>query len=969
MAAMTVEQFWQRLRESELFSDAVLSTLTSQCESSSSEVGDGVTGIAEWLVRQRQLTVYQARALLAGRTQFRFASDFQIQEPRGAAQDWGRRWDAIHRPSGHPLILHLAGTPGAAQRLRDHRPWTVAAQLDAYYGTVEQATQTAGLSELPLGVTVRSLLRKQKSFAFDEVCEIGVQTCLALIEMHARGEIHGHLAPDEIVIDANRHVTLLRHPGWMPRKNEGSGLKTLTVEQAVYSAPELAATDSIHDVLTDVYALGCVFYELLTGRLPFAGNSVEEIMRKHAQEPIVPVHEGVDVPPQVHQMVSFMMAKRRSIRHTSLIDVREQLIKFLPPGWQPPKKVLRDTEGTFRGRMTRDIGDSRATVERSQSLRERVPRSTEVHSASASPETAETGVRLQGLEKSIRTSGSVNLIAKRRSQRPTSRWTWILAGVVGSVLLIGVVILLWGGDDSAGTSPRSSSNGSPAGDPSAVTQTSIPEKPADNVAETDLASHSVELIEDDGSTPWESPTSGRPLSLEHVPAGAQFFLFVRPATLLSTQEGQRLWQVLEMETRLADWFAGVPVSWQSVESLLVAWVPREEGLPGILVQCRLQPDQVTTLRQSWTEPATDSHGEFGDLGAWHVRLLASEPQLAILGARDLVEEAMSTEETVLSRPLARLASKTDSDRAVTVFGSPRFLDDPARWTPRWSALRDPLLLFLGEKADAVAWSLALDDREAYLEWRVLYAADESLAARERWMPRQMSELASRVERLLGQTPIDPHWQPLALRLPRMLQLVAEQTRSASDDGSLLTNAVLPPEAIHNLTLAGERLISQLAMGDGPNENARGENPASQPAIRWEDLLSRPMTLTIPQQSLDAVVQELAGLVRDDAKNSAFQIEVRGEDLQKDGITRNQQIRNLRLQDKPLREILTELVRRANPVAVSSVQQPEQKLVWVPAPDQGDEGRRVWITTRTTALQKGLQLPKEFMEVGEPPTLK
>lgn len=969
MAAMTVEQFWQRLRESELFSDAELAALTSQCESLRSEIGDGVTGIAEWLVRQRQLTVYQARALLAGRTQFRFANDFQIQEPRGAVQDWGRRWDAIHRPSGHPVILHLAGTAWAAQRLRDHRPWTVAAQLDSYYGTVEQATQTAGLSELPLGVMVRSLLRKQKAFAFDDVCEIGVQTCLALIEMHARGEIHGHLAPDEIIIDTNRHVTLLRHPGWMPQKNEGSGLKALSLEQAVYGAPELAATDSIHDVLTDVYALGCVLYEMLTGRLPFAGSSVEEIMRKHAQEPIVPVHEWVDVPPQVHQMVSFMMAKRRSVRHTSLIDVRDQLIKFLPPGWQPPKKVLRDTEATFRGRIARDPDESRTTVEQSQPVRDRVPRGLDFQSSSASPETAEKRVRLKGLDTSIQASGSVDLIAKRRSQRPIGRGTWILAGVIAGVLMIGVVILLWGGDDSAGTSSKSSSGVFPAGDPSAVTPTSIPEKPVDNVAETDPASQSVERIEDDGRTPWESPTSGRPLSLEHVPAGAQFFLFVRPATLVSTQEGQRLWQVLEMESQLADWFAGVRISWTNVESLLVAWVTREEGLPGVLVQCRLQPEQMTTLRQSWTEPTTDSHGEYGNLGAWHVRLLASEPQLAILGARDLVEEATSTEETVLSRPLARLVTKTDSDRAVTIFGSPRFLDDPTRWTPRWSALRDPLLLFLGEKADAVAWSLALDDQEAYLEWRVLYAADESLAVRERWMPRQMSELASRVERLLGQTPIDPHWQPLALRMPRMLQLVAEQTRSAADDGSLLTNAVLPPEAIHNLTLAGERLIAQLAMGAGPNENGREENPVLQPAMSWEELLSRPITLSIPQQSLDAVVQELAGLVRDDAKNSAFQIDVRGEDLQKDGITRNQQIRNLRLQDKPLREILTELVRRANPVAVSSVQQPEQKLVWVPAPDQGDAGRQVWITTRTTALQKGLQLPKEFMEVGEPPTLK
>lgn len=971
---MTPDQFWQQVRESELLNAAEIEKLTQELSHSADATANATT-LAEWLVRQRLLTVYQARALLAGRTQFRFAGAFQIQEPRGVSQDWGRRWDAIHRGTGHPLILHLAGVESAASHLRDHSAATFGEHLDVYYGTVVHGAQTAGLSELPSGSTVRNLLRKQKQLRFDEVCEIGVQACVALIEMHARGEIHGHVAPEEIMVDTNRHVTLLRHHGWVGEEIAEGGLAKIALERAPYCAPELAAVDSTQDALTDVYALGCVFYEMLTGRTPFPATSVEEILRKHAQESIVAVHQLADAPEAFHQMISFMMAKRRSVRHTSLIDVQNQLARFLPPGWSPPKKAVRETERGFRASWSKpSLGGSRRIesgeaggappmTERSSpemSSEQTEPKQKDV---SRPPGASDPADLLRGIAVTRERTDYASV--KRRFRGNGGRWSWEILGLVSFCLAAGVFYLLWRvgeQDQQSAASPKHNTTSSSTA-PVEVTRERASTDPAADLIPT------VALVDDDGQTPWQSPTSGVPIVISHQPAGAQFFMFLRPASLLASTEGQRLWKVLDADRQMSRWFANWPVAIADLESILVSWTPRDNGSASALVQFRLQAEQVAKLRNVWTQLPSDSHGEHGVLGDWHVRLLADDPTLVLLGTRETVEEATQADESILQRSIATLSTTTDAERAVTVWGSPRFLDDEMRWRAPWNAWREPVLLFLGEKAEAAAWSLALDSQRAYLECRVVYSADESLAARARWMPRQMDELANRIERTLGQTPIDPHWQPLAIRFPRMLQYVAQQTRCSAEQGSLLTNVVLPPEAVHNLVLASECLLSQRAGGANQLEFATNTDEQILASGGWEEILATPMTLVIPQQSLEAVVQELAALAREETKNSAFQIEVRGEDLQKDGITRNQQIRNLRLQDRPLRDILTELVRRANPMAVTSVQQSEQKLVWAIAPDQGEDGRRVWITTRTTALQKGLQLPKEFLEVVEPPTLK
>jgi hypothetical protein len=271
-------------------------------------------------------------------------------------------------------------------------------------------------------------------------------------------------------------------------------------------------------------------------------------------------------------------------------------------------------------------------------------------------------------------------------------------------------------------------------------------------------------------------------------------------------------------------------------------------------------------------------------------------------------------------------------------------------------IRDPLLRFFGDAAQAVCVSAHLSDT-LYLELRWLTPVEESplrVAADRR---RQLVDLPERVNDYLGQIRIDPYWQPLAIRYPLMVSFLSQQARVGVEGRCAVINAVLPAAAAHNLLLASELALASSVNADVPVSNS----PPPAAGLSLDEILARPIRLTIEQQSLEAAVSELAGLIREQFTCPEFQLRIIGGDLQLDGITRNQQIRDVRLEDQTLRQVLTELVRRANPIAVESTKLAEQKLIWVVAPPEAGFGEwTVLITTRTAAKQKGYQVPPEFV---------
>jgi hypothetical protein len=117
------------------------------------------------------------------------------------------------------------------------------------------------------------------------------------------------------------------------------------------------------------------------------------------------------------------------------------------------------------------------------------------------------------------------------------------------------------------------------------------------------------------------------------------------------------------------------------------------------------------------------------------------------------------------------------------------------------------------------------------------------------------------------------------------------------------------------------------------------------------------------------MRDLAIDFQDVAKGTPFakggpqelQIKIIGADLEKDGITRNQQVRDFKMDNKSFAEILTAVVMKANPVTtVKTPDEEDQKLIWVVGPDPDNPSKQmILITTRAAAATKKYTLPTAF----------
>src|SRR5206468_6470699 len=169
----------------------------------------------------------------------------------------------------------------------------------------------------------------------------------------------------------------------------------------------------------------------------------------------------------------------------------------------------------------------------------------------------------------------------------------------------------------------------------------------------------------------------------------------------------------------------------------------------------------------------------------------------------------------------------------------------------------------------------------------------------------------------------------------------------------------------NLVLGGELLVSttpgQAVASAAPTTSSSGPKTIS-------DALQIKTSFSFAQQSLEFAMIELENDVKSNLKGAPFEfaIKIIGDDLKLDGITRNQSIRDFKQENQTVADILTALVRKANPVTtVKDPSEKDQKLVWLIGPDPESPGKQiVLITTRTAANAKKYMLPPNFVEKGK-----
>jgi serine/threonine protein kinase len=170
--------------------------------------------------------------------------------------------------------------------------------------------------------------------AWPESTRIAAAVADALAHAHARRIIHRDIKPANILLSADRAPVLVDFGLALGETRAGGAEKGVVAGTPEYMSPE-QATGTAHriDGRTDIYSLGVVLYEMLTGRLPFRANNQRELLRQLCEDQPQPPRQLVgDIPPELERACLKALTKRQEDRYTTAGDFAADLRRVLPIG-------------------------------------------------------------------------------------------------------------------------------------------------------------------------------------------------------------------------------------------------------------------------------------------------------------------------------------------------------------------------------------------------------------------------------------------------------------------------------------------------------------------------------------------------------------------------------------------------------------------------------------------------------------
>jgi len=189
------------------------------------------------------------------------------------------------------------------------------------------------------GVNLAELLTLRGSPGLALTLEIAHQSLLALAYLHQKGIVHRDIAPDNLMLtrdEKGRPLVKLIDLG-IAKAADRTIEATATgvfLGKLKYASPEQYGSLPAHEKLdgrSDLYGLGVVLYELLTGVRPFAGDTPGELLRAHLFEPPLPFAESDPsgrVPPDLRQVILKVLEKRREDRYPSAEAFHSEIVQL-----------------------------------------------------------------------------------------------------------------------------------------------------------------------------------------------------------------------------------------------------------------------------------------------------------------------------------------------------------------------------------------------------------------------------------------------------------------------------------------------------------------------------------------------------------------------------------------------------------------------------------------------------------------
>ena len=222
------------------------------------------------------------------------------------------------------ILPELAATPSALKRFKQE---VLLAQQVVHRNVVrifdigdDGATKFITMDFVE-GVDLKAEIRQHEKLAPKEAVEIIREVCSALETAHGAGVVHRDLKPQNIMIQKDGHVLVMDFGIAQSAQMRGATLTGSLTGTPDYMSPEQARTEEV-DARSDIFSLGLIFYELLTGKLPFRGDSILETMFKRTKERAIPPAEiDSSVPKAANDIIVKCLEIDRERRYQSVTEI------------------------------------------------------------------------------------------------------------------------------------------------------------------------------------------------------------------------------------------------------------------------------------------------------------------------------------------------------------------------------------------------------------------------------------------------------------------------------------------------------------------------------------------------------------------------------------------------------------------------------------------------------------------------
>ncbi|MFO7262800.1 MAG: hypothetical protein A6D91_00060 [Bacillaceae bacterium G1] len=197
------------------------------------------------------------------------------------------------------------------------------------------------------GESLKEKISRQAPLPVEEAVRIAMQICDALAYAHRQQIVHRDIKPHNVLITDDGQVKVTDF-GIAQASSEATITHGTVLGSVHYCSPE-QAKGAIVTGQSDLYSLGVVLYEMVTGELPFSGDTPVTVALKHLQEPYPPAYEKNRlVPRSLENVLARALAKDLRQRYQTAEQMRDDLALVLQPGGEvaPPPAFSEDEQAT-----------------------------------------------------------------------------------------------------------------------------------------------------------------------------------------------------------------------------------------------------------------------------------------------------------------------------------------------------------------------------------------------------------------------------------------------------------------------------------------------------------------------------------------------------------------------------------------------------------------------------------------------